>query len=88
MIASTLSTKEKSKMNQAEKYLYELMYCITTTHLDMGGKHCYALRASGFKLVSEIRAWMALQQDINKLKCEFCGCEIDHIRCYDCRYSG
>ena len=21
------------------------------------------------------------------LKCEFCGSEVDHIRCYECRYA-
>ena len=49
-------------MNQAEKYLNDLMYHISTTHLDMGNKHRYTLRASGFRLVSEIKAWMASQE--------------------------
>jgi len=22
------------------------------------------------------------------LKCEFCGSEVDYIRCYECRYAG
>ena len=50
-------------MTQAEKYLNDLMYHISTTHLGMGNKHWYTLRASGFQLVSEIKVWMA--QEVN-----------------------
>jgi hypothetical protein len=38
------------------------MYYINTTHVDMGGKHKYSLRASSWPLISEIKAWLASQQ--------------------------
>ena len=49
-------------MNRADQYLSDLMFHITTTHLDMGNDHQYVLRKSGFRLVSEIKAWQAFQQ--------------------------
>ena len=53
----------KVGMDQDRKYLRKLMYHITTTHLDMGGKHRYFLRASGFSLVTEIKHYLSKNDD-------------------------
>ena len=50
-------------MDQDRKYLRKLMYHITTTHLDMGGKNRYFLRASGFSLVTEIKHYLSKNDD-------------------------
>ena len=57
-------------MNQAEKYLNELMLHITTTHLNMNGKHRYMLRASSYPLISKIKVWQSVQQNIKDGKGE------------------
>ena len=48
-------------MDQTEKYLRELMYFISTTHLDIGGQHRYTLRPSAMPLITEIKSWLASQ---------------------------
>lgn len=49
-------------MNQSLEYLNKLMYHITS-HLDMSGNHRYTLRASAWPVITEIKAWLASQQD-------------------------
>ena len=60
-------------MNQAEKYLNELMYHISTSHLDMGGKHHYHLQSSGWRIVSEIKVWLSAQQAVEDGQAKRCG---------------
>ena len=59
-------------MNQAEKYLNELMYHISTSHLDMGGNHRYVLRASSYPLISEIKMWQSTQQAVEDGQAKCC----------------
>lgn len=48
----------KDKKCKALELLKKLDYHIDTTHLDMGGKHKYSLRHSGFAIVSEIKGFL------------------------------
>lgn len=50
------------------KLIDGLMYNITCTHLDMGGKNKYSLRHSGFPFVNELK--YALTKEIVCKKCE------------------
>lgn len=50
------------------KLIDGLMYNITTTHLDMGGKHKYSLRHGGFPIISEMKN--VLSKDIICKRCE------------------
>jgi hypothetical protein len=47
-----------SPMSEEELLLRELISEMRTTALDMGGKHKYALKSSGHKLVTEIKGYL------------------------------
>lgn len=60
------------------------MYNITTTHLDMGGKHKYSLRHGAFPVISEIKN--VLSKDIICKRCEvlekILECKEELLMCY------
>ncbi len=52
-------SKPKDREGEALRLLKELDYHLQTTHLDMGGKHRYSIKQSGFKIISEIKGFLA-----------------------------
>lgn len=53
----------KDKKCKALELLRKLDYHIQVTHLDMGGKHRYSIKQSGFKVVSEIKGFLYEQSE-------------------------
>jgi len=76
------------KPQDAGDLLNELMYHISFSHCDMGGKHRYVLRADGWPVVSKIKAWQAKQADPvdrNLVVCPGCGYKSDPVlHCEKC----
>jgi hypothetical protein len=54
-----LELPEIKQMRKGINLLNNLMHHIITTHLDMGGKHIYALNFPAYKIVTEIKVWQS-----------------------------
>ena len=72
------------------KLIDDLMYNITCTHLDMGGKHKYSLRHGAFPIISEIKNVTGhLRGKSEKIVCKKCEilekiieCKEELLVCY------